>query len=352
MVHRKSGVIDIVRKAEATLRVLVTGCGGFLGSEIVRQLLGRGDGVVGVSRGEYPDLVAQGMQPRRGDLADAAFVSQATQDVDAVIHTAAVAGVWGPWDHFYRNNVFATHHVVAACTSRGISQLVFTSSPSVTFRGDHQRGVDESEPYPETWLCHYPHTKAMAEQHVIAAHDPGRLATLALRPHLIWGERDPHILPRLVERAASGRLRIVGDGQNRVDTVHVVNAAAAHLDALDALQRDPETAGGRAYFIAQDEPVNCWDWISQICEIASVPPPRKRISYRAAYALGSACELAYRAMGKQTEPPMTRFVAAQLARDHYFDIGEAKRRLGYKVRLSMASGLERLQEAWSNRPAT
>jgi nucleoside-diphosphate-sugar epimerase len=287
------------------------------------------------------------MEPRRGDLADAHFVNQSIQDVDAVIHTAAVAGVWGPWDHFYRNNVLATHHVIAACRAHRVGNLVFTSSPSVTFRGDHQRGVDESEPYPERWLCHYPHTKALAEQHVITAHAPGQLATLALRPHLIWGETDPHILPRLVQRAASGRLRIVGDGQNRVDTVHVVNAAAAHLDALDALHREPESAGGRAYFIAQDEPVNCWEWISQICEIAQVPPPRKRISFPAAYALGTACELAYRALGKKSEPPMTRFVAAQLARDHYFDISEARRRLRYQVRLSMASGLQRLREAWS-----
>ncbi len=333
------------------LRVLVTGCGGFLGSEVVRQLLRRDDRVIGVSRREYPGLVALGMEHRRGDLTDPAFVSQALVDADAVIHTAAVAGVWGSWDHFYRNNKLATDLVVAACRDHQIRELVFTSSPSVTFGGAHQRGVDEREPYPRKWLCHYPHTKALAEQHVLSCHVPGQLSTVALRPHLIWGEDDPHILPRLLQRAASGRLAIVGDGRNRVDTVHVINAAAAHLDALDALRQNPEGAGGRAYFITQDEPVGCWDWIKEICEIGGVAPPRRRVSYPTAYAIGALMETAYRAMGRSEEPPMTRFVAAQLARDHYFDISAARQRLGYRVRISMQQGLQRLREAWASRPS-
>jgi nucleoside-diphosphate-sugar epimerase len=331
------------------VQVLVTGCGGFLGSEIVRQLLDRGDRVVGVSRGDYPDLVSRGMRHVPGDLTDQSFVHESIGGVDAVVHTAAVAGVWGPWDHFYSINKLATDYVIAACEQNGIGNLVFSSSPSVTFDGEHQRGIDESQPYASRWFCHYPHTKALAEQAVLEAHQPGRLNTIALRPHLIWGEHDPHILPRMVARARSGRLRIVGDGSNRVDTVHVINAAAAHLDALDALATNPDLAGGRAYFIAQDEAVNCWDWISEICEIGGVKPPHRRISYRAAYRLGGMLELGYRITARTSEPPMTRFVAAQLARDHYFDISAAKERLGYRVRLNMAEGLERLRETWGKR---
>ncbi|MGB7347415.1 MAG: NAD-dependent epimerase/dehydratase family protein [Pirellulaceae bacterium] len=325
------------------MHVLVTGCGGFLGSEIVRQLLARGDEVVGVSRGDYPQLVAEGMIARRGDLADSQFTTKAIADVDVVVHTAAVAGVWGDYAYFHRNNVTATDNVVAACQKHAIRDFVFTSSPSVTFGGDHQRGVDESEPYPTRWLCNYPRTKALAEQHVLAAHELGKLNTCALRPHLIWGNGDPHLMPRILDRARSGRLRIVGSGQTSVDTVHVVNAAAAHLDAIDALQTRPEVAGGRAYFIAQDEPVNCWDWIGQLCEIGDAPPPTQHISFRAAYAIGALFEGAYRITNRRSEPPMTRFVAAQLAHDHYFDITAAKERLGYQVRVSMAEGLQRLR---------
>jgi nucleoside-diphosphate-sugar epimerase len=219
----------------------------------------------------------------------------------------------------------------------------------VTFDGRDQCGIDESAPYPTRWLCHYPHTKALAEQAVIGADSVGGLRTVSLRPHLIWGEDDPHLLPRMIERAASGRLRIVGSGKNRVDTVHVVNAAAAHLDALDALKNDPDRAGGRSYFIAQGQPVECWDWIANICRIGGVAPPTKRISAPAAYLIGAAMERVYWALGRTAEPPMTRFVAAQLAHDHYFDISAARERLGYHVRLSLDEGLDRLREAWADR---
>lgn len=330
------------------MRVLVTGPAGFLGAEIVEQLLARGDQVVGVSRGEYPELIAKGVEYRRGDLAESAFTRQSIRDVDVVVHTAAVAGVWGPYESFYRINTQATLNVIEACRENGIRTLVFTSSPSVTFGGDHQRGVDESEPYPRKWLCAYPQTKALAEQAVLAAHQQGVLETCALRPHLIWGADDPHLLARVIQRAKSGQLKIVGDGKNRIDTVHVTNAAAAHLDAIDALREQPEVAGGRAYFIAQDEPVNCWDWIAGICRFGGVDPPTRRVPYPLAYAVGAGLEAAYRAAGRQTEPPMTRFVAAQLAKDHYFDISAAKQRLGYRVRVTMDQGLEELRSRWQS----
>jgi nucleoside-diphosphate-sugar epimerase len=202
-------------------------------------------------------------------------------------------------------------------------------------------------------MCAYPHTKAIAEQAVLAANQPGSFETVALRPHLIWGNDDPHLLPRLVERARLGRLRIVGDGLNRVDTVHVANAAAAHLDALDALVSQPRESSGHAYFIAQDESVLCWDWIRQICELADVAPPHQRISYRSAYRLGTMLEWIYRVLGRKNEPPMTRFVAAQLATDHYFNITRAREQLQYRVRVSLAEGLAELSQGgrWRKSPA-
>ena len=335
------------------MRVLVTGCGGYLGSEIVRQLLRRGDTVIGVSRGEYPDLVDQGMQHTRGDLIDGEFTSRTIRGVDSVVHTAAVAGVWGPWKHFYRTNTVATENVVAACQSAGIHSLVFTSSPSVTFDGGNQSGIDETAPYARRWMCHYPHSKALAERAVLAAHRSDGLHTVALRPHLIWGENDPHILPRLIERARAGKLRIIGRSTNLIDNVHVTNAAAAHLDAIDTLHADSSRArpaGGRAYFISQGTPVNCWDWIARLCRIAGVAPPTKRIGYAAAYAVGASLEAMYRVSGRRTEPPMTRFVAAQMARDHYFDISAARKRLGYHVRVSTSDGLAELSRCWATDP--
>jgi len=191
------------------LHVLVTGAGGFLGRYIAEQSLARGDRVRGLARGEYPQLADQGVEMICGDLRDAETVNQACHGVDVVYHVAAIAGIWGPWQTFYDINTLGTRHVIAACRKHQVGRLVFTSSPSVTFDGHDQNGVDESAPYPRRWLCHYPHTKALAEQEVLAADQPGELLTCALRPHLIWGPRDEHLIPRLIE-PSSGELLIDG----------------------------------------------------------------------------------------------------------------------------------------------
>ena len=340
-------------------RVLVTGYGGFLGSEITRQLLAAGDRVVGFGRSDYPKLRGLEIDRVQGDIRSAAQVSEAIRGVDAVIHTAAVAGVWGPWALYHDINALGTQHVVEACQQHGIKVLVYCSSPSVTFDGEDQSGIDESVPYPTSWLCHYPHTKAIGEQAVLSANQPGSLWTCSLRPHLIWGAEDPHLFPRLIDRAKRKRLRIVGDGENRIDTVHVVNAAAAHVCALNRLWEEANaqsasggkmtSAGGRSYFITQGEPVSCWEWIEQILEIAGVKMPKGRIGFRAAWRLGHALETVYRVLGKKDEPPMTRFVAAQLAKDHYFDISAARDLLGYRPLVSNEQGLEELRAAWGGK---
>ncbi|MCH8921756.1 MAG: NAD-dependent epimerase/dehydratase family protein, partial [Planctomycetes bacterium] len=243
---------------------------------------------------------------------------------------------------YRRANVDGTRHVIAACREHSVRRLIFTSSPSVVSSGGDLDGVDESAPYPKRWLCHYPHSKALAEQEVLAANDAA-LATCSLRPHLIWGPRDDHLIPRLLARARSGRLRRVGDGTNLIDVVYVENAAAAHLQAADVL-RPGSTVAGRAYFISQGEPVNCWTWIDEILALADLPPVAKSISAKAAYRLGAALELIYRLLRRKSEPPMTRFLAAELSASHYFDITRAREDFGYAPQISTAAGMQRLAD--------
>ena len=109
---------------------------------------------------------------------------------------------------------------------------------------------------------------------------------------MIWGPRDRHLFPQLLSRVRNGRLWRVGDGKNLVDNVYVENAARAHLLAADAL-KPGSPAAGRAYFISQGEPVNCWDWLNELVALAGLPPVRKSISFRTAWAIGLACEMAY-----------------------------------------------------------
>lgn len=326
------------------MNALVTGAGGFLGLYVVEQLVERGDSVRGLCRGSYSQLDAQGVEVVRTDLRDRQAVIAACCGMDVVFHVGGVAGIAGPWRDFYEINTLGTSHVIEGCLTHGVGRLVYTSSPSVVFDGHSQEGADESVPYPRRWLCPYARSKALAEQHVLAANGNGSLLCCVLRPHLIWGPRDRHLIPGLLEHARKGRLWRIGDGKNLIDTVYVENAASAHLLAADALRLGSPVAG-RAYFISQGEPVNCWAWIDQLLALAGLPPVRKSLSLPVARAIGVAYEAAYRLLGLRGEPPLSRFLAAQLATSHYFNIARARADFGYEPKVSMVEGMRRLEAA-------
>jgi len=328
------------------VHALVTGATGFLGLYLVEQLVAGGDRVRAFCRRVTPELQALGVETALGDIRDAAAVELACRGVDTVFHTAAVAGIWGPWKLFYETNTLGTEHVIAGCLQHEVNKLVFTSSPSVTFDGRDQCGLDESAPYASRWLAHYPHTKALAEQQVLAVNGRNGLLTCSLRPHLIWGPRDRHLIPRLLERQRQGKLRRVGDGNNLIDMIYVENAATAHLQAAGALVPASPVCG-QPYFLSQGEPVNCWHWIDDILALGGLPPVHGRISLPTAYAIGGALEAVYRTLGLRGEPRMTRFLATQLGRSHYFDISRARRDFGYEPRVSTQEGMRRLKQSLS-----
>ena len=313
-----------------TDRVLVTGYGGFLGSAVVRMLREHGFQVRGIARGSYPQLESLGIESVRASIVDRHAVLEASRDCIAIVHTAALAGVWGPWRDYYQTNTLATSHLLEAAVTNQVQAFVHCSSPSVTFDAKPQSGIDESTPYPTRWLCFYPHTKALAEAAVLQASRRGLLRTCALRPHLIWGKDDPHLFPRVIDRARQGKLRRVGNGKNLIDVVHVDNAARAHVQALENLLRGGDELNGETLFITDGQPIECWDWITRILGTANVPVPTRSISYQAAYRIGAVMEALYWSFRIQNEPPMTRFVAAQLALDHFFSIEKARRLINYQ----------------------
>ena len=326
--------------AKSPQRVLVTGGGGFLGSAIVKRLVKRGDRVMSFSRRFYSALAEIGVEQIRGDISDVAAVEQACRKADLVFHVAAKPGVWGDYETYYRTNVLGTRNVIAACKQHHVSRLVYTSSPSVVFNGSDMEGVDESVPYPEKFLAHYPKTKAMAEQLVTAAAEEG-LKTIVLRPHLIWGPGDIHFVPRIIERA--NRLVRVGDGNNLVDTIYIDNAADAHILAADMLEQN-HSLSGRVYFISQDEPIPLWDMVNNILRAAGRFPVVRSISRNTAWMIGAALEFAYKTCRIPGEPRMTRFLADELSTAHWFDIRAAKSDLGYEPAISIEEGLFRLEK--------
>lgn len=314
--------------------VLVTGGTGFLGRRLVERLLAQGRPVVVLSRRPAPDLEKRGVRFVSASLDDAVAVTAACAGVETVFHVAAKVGVWGRYDDFFCTNVLGTRALLEGCRSHGVRNFVYTSTPSVIYNGFDLADADENYPLTDNCPSPYPLTKAIAEREVLEANSEA-LRTVALRPHLIWGVGDPHLVPRVLERARAGRLRVVGDGKNRVDMVHVENAVDAQLLAEKSLDG---CASGKAYFITNDEPTLLWSWINQLLSALGEPPAEKQLSLRAASAMGTVCETLWRVFPMKGEPPMTRFIAAELAKDHWFNIAAAKRDLGYRPRISMAEG--------------
>lgn len=326
------------------MKILVTGGGGFLGSAICRQLHWRGYAPIAFQRRDAPRLRADGIAVVRGDVTDARAMEQAAEGCDAIIHTAGKAGVWGDPADYHRINVEGTDTVIRTCRSLRIPVLVHTSSPSIVHTGEDIEGATEAVPIARDFEAPYPATKAEAERRVLAANGEG-LATTALRPHLIWGPGDPHILPRLVARVRRGRLALPG-AEKKVDTVFVDNAARAHVNALMNLAGE-RTCAGRAYFITNDEPLPQKDIIGGLLAAAGVAARIRPVPAWAARAAGAVCEGLWRTLRLPSEPPVTRFSASQLCTAHWFDITAARRDLAYRPHVSIEEGLERLAAAFS-----
>lgn len=322
------------------MKILVTGGGGFLGTYICKELLKSDHEVINFSRNSYMHLEEIGIKTIKGNISNYDDVKNAMDGIEGIFHVAALAGVWGDKKTYYNINTLGTQNIVNAAKEFGIKNLVYTSTPSVVFGFDDIENGDESLDYPDNYLTHYAHTKSLAEKYVLDNCDDNFHA-VAIRPHLIWGPGDPHIIPRLIEKARDGKLKRVGDGNNLVDIVYVENAAIAHVMAFNKLVKD-SSISKRAYFIGEEKPVKLWDFIDQILHHAGVELIEDSISFKKAYFIGHVLEIIYQILGIQKpEPPMTRFVACQLAKSHYFSHKRAYDDFGYRPVTSIEQGLQK-----------
>jgi nucleoside-diphosphate-sugar epimerase len=346
-----------VSATDKTVPVFITGASGFIGGKLAERLLADGRQVRVLARRPLPDLERLGAKILLGDLDNIAMLRQGCEGVGTVFHVAGRVGVWGPPDDFFRVNVQGTRNVLAACREARVPRLVYTSSPSVVYNGGDLRNVNESAPLCTQAPCAYPTSKAAAEREVLAAHSKD-LATVALRPHLVWGPGDKNLVPRIIALARAGKLKIIGPGRNTVDITHITNVVDAHLLAEAALSagagapsprteaaeggRSPSYPGGRAYFITNGEPLMLWDWINEVLRGIGAPEINSHVPLPVAYAAGATLETAWRLFRRAGEPPMTRFVAKEMATDHWFDITAARRDLGYQPRITVAQGTTEL----------
>ena len=320
-------------------KILITGAGGFLGSYVAKELLKHDYEVHSFSRKRYNELDRLGVIQHQGDLGDLNSLKISLQNIDGVIHCASKVGMNGNYKDFYQANVIGTRNLISAMKELNIQKLVYTSTPSVVFGKDDLINADESAPYPKKFLSTYAQTKMLSEIEVLAANSES-FWTVSLRPHLIFGPGDLNLIPRIVEARKKNKLKIVGNGKNLVDVIYVENAATAHRLAFEKLKANSKIRG-QAYFIGQG-PVNLWDFTNSLLKKYSLPPVTKKIPVWMAFYIGAIIEFfLFITNQKNIHPPMSRFIALQLGKSHYFNHKKSFNDLGFNPDISIDEALER-----------
>jgi 2-alkyl-3-oxoalkanoate reductase len=318
------------------VKVLVTGASGMLGRVTAQRLLARGDDVTVLQRRPSGLPCTEVL----GDVADEFVVRRAVAEQDAVVHLAAKVDVTGPWVEYARINIGGTQNVLTACAAEGVGRLVHVSSPSVAHAGTPLCGAGADAADPARARGHYSRSKAVAEQEALAA-DSADLAVLAVRPHLVWGPGDEQLVARIVARARSGRLPLIGSGTALIDTTYVDNAAGALVAAVDACG----PVHGEALVVSNGEPRPVAEVLRRLCSAASVPSPRGRVPAPIAWLAGAAVEGFWAATRRRSTPPMTRFLAEQLSTAHWFDQRRTRALLRWRPEVDLDEGFARLA-AW------
>lgn len=327
------------------MRVLVTGGSSLIGAGVVELLAARGDRVRTLQRRQVHGL-PDGVEQHLGDIADAATVDDAILGCDGVIHLAAKVGVVGDRAEYVSTNVDGTRHVVRAARRHGVERVVHVSSPSVAHDGSPIIGGGADTALTEHGAAWYPETKALAEDLALGANSDD-MAVTVIRPHLVWGPGDTQLVGRIVERAVSGRLALVGGGVALVDTTYIDNAASALVAAIDAVRPGARCAG-RAYVVSNGEPRPISELIEGICAAAGVPFAPRDVPLPVARRVGSVIDRIWPLLRRTEEPPLTRFLADQLGTAHWFDPRPVRDDLGWIPAVSIDAGLRELA-AWFDR---
>ncbi len=331
------------------MKILVTGGAGFLGRHIVDKILEAGyTDITVLSRGKYPDLEECGIKVISADLTNKDNLINACEGVSTIFHVASKTGIAGKFIDYYQTNVVGTRNLLQAAGLRGVKNFIYTSTPSVVYGREEIINGTETLPYPNKYLTYYAATKAEAELLVLSYNGRAGLHTCSLRPHLIFGPGDTNLIPRIIKKAHSKKLRIIGDGANLVSVSYVENVADAHICALKKLTELDKNVCGKVFFINEDQPVNCWEFINKLIKSCNEPIVEKQLSSKYAYILGAFLEKIGSIFSPNWEPPMTRFLALQLSTSHYFDNSNAKLALEWKPTINIDQALMRVGESFTN----
>jgi len=324
------------------MKTLITGGTGFVGKALTHRLHGMSWDVTALGRNPkiLDELESQGIKTFQANIEKKELMMDACKDMETVFHCAAFPSPWGNFEKFYRTNVIGTRNVVQACLENKVKRLVHVSTPSIYFDYDSRMNVKEDDPLPEP-ISNYASTKLLAEEEIDKGFANG-LPVISIRPRAIFGPGDTVIFPRVIPRLKSGRLPIIGDGENVVDLTYIENV----VDALVLCAESPSNTLGKKYNITNDEPVKIWQLINRICSELNLPHPKRKVSQRVVHMAGGFLEFLFTLIPTHPEPPLTRLSVMVMSNSTTLDITAAKNELGYKPRVSVDEGVELFLKWW------
>ncbi|KDF00948.1 steroid delta-isomerase [Mycolicibacterium aromaticivorans JS19b1 = JCM 16368] len=327
-------------------RVLVTGGAGFVGANLVTELLDRGHFVRAFDRAPSALPAHERLEVVQGDICDTATVAAAVDGIDTIFHTAAIIDLMGGASVTaeYRKrsfdvNVEGTKNLVHAAQSAGVKRFVYTASNSVVMGGQRIVNGDETMPYTARFNDLYTETKVVAEKFVLSQNGVDGLLTCSIRPSGIWGRGDQTMFRKLFERVIAGHVKVlVGNKDAKLDNSYVHNLVHGFILAAEHLVPGG-TAPGQAYFINDGEPINMFDFSRPVVEACGEKWPTVWIPGGVVHAILTGWQWLHFKF-KFPAPPLEPLAVERVSIDNYFSIAKARRDLGYQPLYTTREALE------------
>ena len=316
------------------MKVLITGAGGFIGSHLVDSQLAQMVDVRAVDL--HLDLLKHHeghprLESVQGDITDANLVKRLVADVDIIYHLASAHLDVSLSDEHYRQvNVGATQLLLTAAREVGVKRFVHCSSVGVIGDVDHPPADERSECRPTNI---YERTKLEGERAALAfAHETG-FPVVVVRPAWVYGTRCPRTA-KLVRMVSKGTFLFFGGGKNLRHPVYID-------DAVKGLELSACTEGvnGEVFIIAGERAVTTSELVQTISEVKGARKPRLRVPMVLGLAGGYLMETAFKILGKR--PPFSRRSVDFFLKHNAYDIGKAKRMLGYQPQVDLRTGLQK-----------
>jgi nucleoside-diphosphate-sugar epimerase len=323
--------------------VLITGINGFIGSQIAEKMLAEGFKVRGLVRktSDLKFIENFDIELFYGDITQPETLDEPTNGADIVIHAAAFASDWGPWEKFRKINVEGTMNIARAAHKNGVKRFVLIST--VAMYGFGKLDVKESDPKADT-IFHYNESKKLAEKEVFAFAKEVGMPITAIKPGNVYGVRDHTFMEKYLDAMLDGKAAYINNGQSKTcPTYHEHLVQAIHLACVK------DEALGESFFITDGRDINWKQFTDAFADELGIKRPKTSVPFWLGYTVAYLMEMVYKLFGIKNAPLLTRYRISNGGKNYTFSIDKAKEKLGYNPDVPFETAVKRTVEWYKNR---